>query len=492
MTTLAHRSALRRTEKRRRRRPPRGRPLGRAHVPPRVAAAAPGGDAPHGRRRGRDRQHHDRLQLGPRRQQRLRLGQPRCSRSTAPIRESSRPASPPPRESFGTIDVIGHRSVSVPGSVETVDYRAQDPGGAYGGELLALRQRQLPGGPARGRRHRRGGGAPAARDRVDPGARRPATDRRRHRREPEQAERRVRSRLALFRERAGPRRPARRRERRGRRSTPSFGPGPEPGTRLRGLRAARERPAAAETLAMFSVATVFLLLASLVAAAGFAVVAQRRLRQLGMLAAVGATEKHLRLVLLTNGAVVGTIAAVIGTIVGLALWLVVRPDARVRGRPSHRPAQPSVGADRDGRPARNRRGNRRRLVAGANGRPPPRPARALGTTAQAEAGAALGDRGRSADRGRHRLSRAVRPGQPAAHRRRALGDDPRQPAPRPAGDPHLLRRGRASLDRAATGAAGPGPLPGPVRSRARRRHARARHRGDGRRHRLGRGGEEGE
>jgi len=40
------------------------------------------------------------------------------------------------------------------------------------------------------------------------------------------------------------------------------------------------------------VATVFLLLASLVAAAGFAVIAQRRLRQLGMLAAVGGTQKH--------------------------------------------------------------------------------------------------------------------------------------------------------------------------------------------------------
>jgi putative ABC transport system permease protein len=77
-----------------------------------------------------------------------------------------------------------------------------------------------------------------------------------------------------------------------------------------------------ETLAMFSVATVFLLLASLVAAAGFAVVAQRRLRQLGMLAAVGATGKHLRLVMLTNGAVVGTLAAVIGTIAGLGLWLI--------------------------------------------------------------------------------------------------------------------------------------------------------------------------
>ena len=82
---------------------------------------------------------------------------------------------------------------------------------------------------------------------------------------------------------------------------------------------------AANTLAMFSVATVFLLLASLVGAAAFAVVAQRRLRQLGMLAAVGATRKHLRLVLLTNGALVGTIAALAGTIAGLALWLALAP-----------------------------------------------------------------------------------------------------------------------------------------------------------------------
>ena len=81
----------------------------------------------------------------------------------------------------------------------------------------------------------------------------------------------------------------------------------------------------APALAMFSVATVFLLLASLVAAAGFAVFAQRRLRQLGMLAAVGATEKHLRLVLLWNGVIVGAIGALIGTVVGLALWLAVMP-----------------------------------------------------------------------------------------------------------------------------------------------------------------------
>jgi putative ABC transport system permease protein len=76
---------------------------------------------------------------------------------------------------------------------------------------------------------------------------------------------------------------------------------------------------------MVSVTTVFLPLASLIAAAGFAVVAQRRLRQLGMLAAVGATQKQVRLVLLANGAIVGVIAAVVGTIAGLAAWLVVAP-----------------------------------------------------------------------------------------------------------------------------------------------------------------------
>ena len=43
----------------------------------------------------------------------------------------------------------------------------------------------------------------------------------------------------------------------------------------------------------------------LVAAAGFVVVAQRRQRQLGLLAAIGATDRHLRLVMLANGVVVG-------------------------------------------------------------------------------------------------------------------------------------------------------------------------------------------
>ncbi len=44
-----------------------------------------------------------------------------------------------------------------------------------------------------------------------------------------------------------------------------------------------------------------------------------------MLAAIGATEKHVRLVLLTNGAVVGVFGALIGTVAGLALWFTVAP-----------------------------------------------------------------------------------------------------------------------------------------------------------------------
>ena len=36
---------------------------------------------------------------------------------------------------------------AVPGSVETVDYRSQVPGGPYGGELLALRRGSYPDGP---------------------------------------------------------------------------------------------------------------------------------------------------------------------------------------------------------------------------------------------------------------------------------------------------------------------------------------------------------
>ena len=159
------------------------------------------------------------------------------------------------------------------------------------------------------------------------------------------------------------------------------------------------------------------------------------------------------------------------------------PDARDRVRPPHRPAQPALDAACAGRPRRNHRRHRRRLVARAGGRPRPRHARPLGAATQAEAGTSLRDPGRPVAGGRHRQPRARRPDQQAPHRRRARGDDPRHPAPRPTGDPQLRPGGRSRPHRPTLGAARPRPLPGPFRSGTRRHHPRSRHHRGGRRHR---------
>src|ERR687898_472505 len=222
-------------------------------------------------------------------------------------------------ERFGTTDVVGHRTLPVPGSVDTVELRAQDPRGPYVG--LALRQGSYPEGP----------GQIAVTDGVatllglEIGKTLALDGRRRTVVGIIENPRELSDEFALV--------------------SPSSAGAPDSVTVLvdadsgetdafidaQGDRSAmigvRRRGSyqPAPELAMFSVATVFMLLASLVAAAGFAVIAQRRLRQLGMLAAIGATEKHLRLVLLTNGAVVGAIGALLGTVAGLALWVAVAP-----------------------------------------------------------------------------------------------------------------------------------------------------------------------
>jgi putative ABC transport system permease protein len=226
------------------------------------------------------------------------------------------------RRQFGTTDVIGHRSVAIPGSVETIDYRAQDPRGAYGRDLLALRRGVYPMGPREvavtdgvARLLRLELGSVLSLD----GARRTVVG-------IVENPRRLSDEFALV-------------------SPTSLVPDrvtvlvdadagaidgfvqSRDGAGDSAFAGSEDRPTerAADTLAMFSVATVFLLLASLVAAAGFAVVAQRRLRQLGMLAAAGATRKQLRLVLVAHGAIVGMIAALVGTITGLGLWVAAGP-----------------------------------------------------------------------------------------------------------------------------------------------------------------------
>ena len=140
-----------------------------------------------------------------------------------------------------------------------------------------------------------------------------------------------------------------------------------------GPRAASARPRSCWSWPRFG-----LIFIGLVAVAGFTVMAQRRLRALGMLGAVGATDRHIRLVMVASGAVRGRIR--------IAGRRGARPRrlARVRAapgggrRPRHRPAQPAVAGARrgDGAGSGHRRGRRlpARPVGGpdAGGRGPVR------------------------------------------------------------------------------------------------------------------------
>ena len=72
-------------------------------------------------------------------------------------------------------------------------------------------------------------------------------------------------------------------------------------------------------------ATLGMLLIALVGVAGFTVLAQRRLRSIGMLGAQGATDAHVRLVVSANGFATGVVGAVAGFALGLVAWLAYRP-----------------------------------------------------------------------------------------------------------------------------------------------------------------------
>jgi putative ABC transport system permease protein len=81
-----------------------------------------------------------------------------------------------------------------------------------------------------------------------------------------------------------------------------------------------------ETIVL-ALATLGMLLVGLVAVGGFTVLAQRRLRSIGMLGSLGATDRHIRLVMRANGVVVGVVGALLGAALGLAAWLAYRPHA---------------------------------------------------------------------------------------------------------------------------------------------------------------------
>ena len=76
---------------------------------------------------------------------------------------------------------------------------------------------------------------------------------------------------------------------------------------------------------VLALAVLGLIFIGLVAVAGFTVLAQRRLRALGMLGSLGAADRHVRLVMTANGAIAGLTGTLAGAAAGFAAWFAYRP-----------------------------------------------------------------------------------------------------------------------------------------------------------------------
>jgi putative ABC transport system permease protein len=220
---------------------------------------------------------------------------------------------------FGPIEVIEHDSVTVPGSVSAVDLRAQDPAGRYGHVTLRLDRGRYPKGAGEvaltsgvadllglhigdtwtesGRALRVVGIVENPLNLLDefalvaPGQ--VATP----------------AQVTVLTDGT---------QQQAQNFTLPSGRNLSIGTRGTGGKTAAE----ALILVLGSLALVFV---GLLGVAGFTVLAHRRLRALGMLGALGATDKQVRLALLANGAVVGATSAVAGVAVGLLAWAAFVP-----------------------------------------------------------------------------------------------------------------------------------------------------------------------
>jgi putative ABC transport system permease protein len=219
---------------------------------------------------------------------------------------------------FGRVDVIENETFSVPGSVTTYSLRAQNPHGAFGPPMLSLVSGHYPSGPgqaaltsgvaselrlgiggtwrADGSRRRVVGIVANPQNLLDefvlvaPGQVRAPT-----------------LVTVLFDARGA--------------NPGSLGPNV----------VSRTSAASANVLNPVTIslaaATLGMLLIALVGVGGFAVLAQRRLRSIGMLGAQGATRGNVGLAISANGFATGVIGAVAGFALGLAAWLAYRPHA---------------------------------------------------------------------------------------------------------------------------------------------------------------------
>jgi putative ABC transport system permease protein len=221
---------------------------------------------------------------------------------------------------FGRTDVIENQAIAIPGSISTYDLRAQDPHGPFGQPMLSLVSGHYPTGPGQvavtdgvasafgltvGDVWHQGGTAWRVTGIVEnpqslldefalvaPG----------QVRAPSQV-------TVLF----------------------DAGGATPPNVETRAAVTA-SNPFNPETIVL-ALATVGMLLIALVSVGGFTVLAQRRLRSLGMLGAVGATDRNVRLVVRANGIVVGVAGTLLGAVIGLAAWLAYRP--RVEANAHH-------------------------------------------------------------------------------------------------------------------------------------------------------------
>src|SRR5690242_12382448 len=225
------------------------------------------------------------------------------------------------QQQVGPVDVIENQAVAIPGSINTYDLRAQDPHGAYGQPMLSLVSGHYPAGPGQvaltqgvaatfnlrigdlwhqgGQVRRVTGIVQNPQSLLDdfalvaPG----------QVSKPSQV-------TVLF--------------------TAPRGKNPASIGSVSQYVVTRQDAAASNPLnpktIVLALATVGMLLIALVAVGGFTVLAQRRLRSLGMLGALGATDRNIRLVVRVNGVLVGIVGAVIGTVLGLAVWLAYRPE----------------------------------------------------------------------------------------------------------------------------------------------------------------------
>ena len=215
---------------------------------------------------------------------------------------------------FGTVQVIENQALTVPGSTQTYDLRSQDPHGPYGGPMLQLLSGRYPTGPHEiaitpglasalnlhvGDTWSQGGKAVVGIVQnpqslldefalVSPGEVTNPT-----------------SVQVLF------------------DSTPANAK--DVPTYVTTPSSVYNQNIINPSTIILALATVGMLLIALVSIGGFTVLAQRRMRSLGMLESMGATDRNVRLVLESNGVTVGVVGALVGFGLGLAVWLLYRP-----------------------------------------------------------------------------------------------------------------------------------------------------------------------